>query len=304
VRLLSALPLRQRPRLVTTDAEFHTIRRQLQRLEEEGLEVVRVPATPHLGLAERLSDAVDDRTCLVLVSSVLYTTGRMVFGLDRVLDTCRFHGAELLIDAYHHLNVVPFSLKGMRLNGAFVVGGGYKYCQLGEGNAFLRFPRDRRLRPAVTGWFAEFDLLEQAVRSDQVGYGSGPGRMAGSTYDPTSHYRAAEVFAFFGRLGLEPGFLRKVSQHQIGLLAAEFDDLGLDPGLIRRPEVPLVQIAGFLVLETDRAAELTRRLRRRGVFVDSRGHHLRLGPAPYLDDEQLRETIALLGEEVTALSSE
>src|SRR5690348_13965696 len=29
VRFLSALPLRARPRLVTTDAEFHTVRRQL-----------------------------------------------------------------------------------------------------------------------------------------------------------------------------------------------------------------------------------------------------------------------------------
>jgi len=33
VRLLSALPLRTRPRLVTTDGEFHSIRRQLDRLE-------------------------------------------------------------------------------------------------------------------------------------------------------------------------------------------------------------------------------------------------------------------------------
>ena len=29
---------------------------------------------------------------------------------------------------------------------AFVVGGGYKYCQLGEGNAFLRFPPGCELR--------------------------------------------------------------------------------------------------------------------------------------------------------------
>jgi kynureninase len=32
IRFLSALPLRARPRLVTTDGEFHTIRRQLDRL--------------------------------------------------------------------------------------------------------------------------------------------------------------------------------------------------------------------------------------------------------------------------------
>src|SRR5262245_17180869 len=38
-RWLSALPLLQRPRLVTTDGEFHTVRRQVDRLAEAGLVV-------------------------------------------------------------------------------------------------------------------------------------------------------------------------------------------------------------------------------------------------------------------------
>ena len=45
-RLLSALPLRARPRLVSTDGEFHTLARQLARLREEGLDVALVPARP------------------------------------------------------------------------------------------------------------------------------------------------------------------------------------------------------------------------------------------------------------------
>src|SRR5918993_755997 len=60
-RLLSALPLRQRPRLVTTDGEFHTIRRQLDRLSEEGIDIVKVPVSPGYTLAERLAAAVKER---------------------------------------------------------------------------------------------------------------------------------------------------------------------------------------------------------------------------------------------------
>ena len=60
VRLLSALPIRTRPRFVTTDGEFHSIRRQMDRLEEEGLTVVRVPEAPLESLPARLSAAVDD----------------------------------------------------------------------------------------------------------------------------------------------------------------------------------------------------------------------------------------------------
>src|SRR2546430_12000533 len=69
VRFLSALPLGKRPQLVTTDAEFHTIRRQLDRLAEEGIEVIKVPSMPAATLAERLAITIDDRTAAVLVSA-------------------------------------------------------------------------------------------------------------------------------------------------------------------------------------------------------------------------------------------
>src|SRR5688500_11489947 len=45
-RLLSALPLHDRRRLITTDGEFHTIRRQLDRLAEERVDVVKIAARP------------------------------------------------------------------------------------------------------------------------------------------------------------------------------------------------------------------------------------------------------------------
>src|SRR5436190_18722464 len=50
-RWLSALPIRERRRIVTTTGEFHTIRRQLNRLAEEEIEVVKVTARPVLELA-------------------------------------------------------------------------------------------------------------------------------------------------------------------------------------------------------------------------------------------------------------
>lgn len=297
VRLLSALPLRTRPRLVTTDGEFHTIRRQLDRLEEEGIEVLRVPEAPLESLASRLSRAVDDRTALVLVSAVFFDTGRIARGLGDVAASCRRHGSALLVDAYHALNVVPFSVAGEELGDAFVVGGGYKYCQLGEGNCFLRIPPGTGLRPVVTGWYSEFTALEERQQGKRVVYGHGGDRFAGATYDPTSHYRAAAVFDFFREQGLTARRLREVSQHQIGLLASEFDALDLDPAVISRDRGSrLSEVGGFLALRSPVATSLTRRLRERGAWTDARGEVLRLGPAPYLSDRQLRDAIALLGE--------
>ncbi|HEY6110597.1 MAG TPA: hypothetical protein VIV56_16965, partial [Gemmatimonadales bacterium] len=301
VRFLSALPLGKRPRLVTTDGEFHTVRRQLDRLSEEGIEVVRVPARPVNLLAERLARMVTDRTAAVLVSAVLYENAHIVPHLEVALQACRRFGAELLVDAYHALNVVPFSLVTERLESAYVVGGGYKYCQLGEGNAFLRMPPDCALRPVITGWYSEFALLSSPPVSGPVPYGPGPARFAGATYDPTSHYRAAAVFDFFEEQGLTPRLLREVSRHQVGLLAQEFDRLDLDRTVITRDRrsVPLEATGGFLAFYAPRAGEISQALRQRGVWTDYRGDTLRLGPAPYLSDAQLRDAVARL-EEVVA----
>jgi len=293
VRLLSALPLRDRRRLVTTDGEFHSIRRQLDRLAEEGIEVVKVTADPVDTLAERLAAEIDDRTACALVSSVLFGSGLIVPGLHAVADACATHGAEMLIDAYHSLGVVPFDLNGVE--GAFVLGGGYKYLQLGEGNCFLRVPPGCTMRPVVTGWFAEFAELAAMRVPGEVPYGVGAARFAGSTFDPTSQYRAAAVLDFFDAQGLGVDFLRTVSQHQVGLLADTFTALDLDPDVVAlQHDVPIAHRAGFLALRAPNAGGLYERLLDRGVRTDSRGTVLRFGPAPYLSDAQLVQSMEVL----------
>jgi kynureninase len=303
-RFLSALPLDRRPRLVTTDGEFHTLRRQMDRLSEvTWCEVVKVAARPVATLAERLVATLDDLTAAVLVSSVLFETAEIVPGLAALAAACTRRGAELLVDAYHQLNVVSCDLAADGLAGAFVVGGGYKYCQLGEGNCFLRVPPgSERHRPLLTGWFSEFARLTHKSAGD-VPYGEGAARWAGSTYDPASHYRGARVFEYFGQRGLTPALLRQVSQHQVGRLASGFDALDNDPALVARDRsVPLEGIGGFLALRTPRAAELSRALRARDVWTDHRGDVLRLGPGPYLSDAQLDLAIAALGETTQGIS--
>lgn len=297
VRWLSALPLAAKPRLVTTDGEFHTLRRQLTRLAEAGLEVVRVAAQPVETLAERLAAAIDERTAAVLTSAVFFETARIVPHLSELAAECRRRQTPLLIDTYHALGVLPFALPALGLDSALVTGGGYKYLQLGEGNAFLRLPRGLDLRPVDTGWFAEFWTKTGNKSWDQVDYAPGAAALAGATYDPTSHYRAARVFDFFVEQQLTPAFLRQVSQHQVGLLARAFDALHLPETVLRRERsTPLESIAGFLALDTPAAQLLAEKLLVKGVLCDARGRSLRLGPAPYLSDAQLERAVEILGE--------
>ncbi|GAB3739847.1 kynureninase [Amycolatopsis oliviviridis] len=300
IRFLSAMDLPRRPRLVTTDGEFHTLRRQLGRLAEEGVEVVRVPASPVSTLAERVAAEVTEDTAAVLVSAVLFETSRLVPGLAHLADVCLSKSVNLVVDAYHALGVVPFALHDLGLTNAWVLGGGYKYLQLGEGNCFLRMPAHaQELRPVVTGWYAEFGALADERRPGQVAYAAGSDRFAGATYDPTSHYRGARVFRFFAEQGLTPEFLREVSRHQVGFLAEGFDKLGLPEDVVTRDrETPLDRIGGFLSLRCADAGALQAALAERGVRTDSRGAYLRFGPAPYLSDSQLDSSLRVLREVV------
>lgn len=297
VRFLSGLPLKKHPRLVTTDGEFHSLRRQLERLGEEGIAIVRVPAHPVASLSERMRKEVTPDTAAVLLSAVLFETSEIVPGLGSLAGACRGAGVELLIDAYHALNVIPFQIPTLGLTSAYVVGGGYKYCQLGEGNCFLRFPSDTLMRPVITGWYSEFEQLESKT-AGRVQYGGGPARFAGSTYDPTSHYRAAEVFRFFSDQQLTPERLRELNKRQIGKLAHGFDELALDPKVITRVVHGLDGIAGFLALRAPEAIGLAKALRAKGVYADARHDVLRLGPAPYVTEEQLDQALHALAEAV------
>jgi kynureninase len=108
-------------------------------------------------------------------------------------------------------------------------------------------------------------------------------RFAGATYDPTSHYRAARVFDFFAEHGLTPETLRENYVRQTTLLAEALGARG------RREE-----FGGFLALEVPEAEDVSRRLADAGVLTDSRGGWLRLGPAPYVTDDQLARAAELV----------
>ena len=81
---------------------------------------------------------------------------------------------------------------------------------------------------------------------------------------------------------------------QVASLEREFEALDVSPAVARIEKVPPERRAGFLAVRTSRASELAQALRHASVFADSRGDILRLGPAPYVSDEQLYAAIATL----------
>ncbi len=300
VRLLSGLISTRSARILTTDREFYSARRQFLRLAEAGMQIDFLPADPAQDVGARLAERVTGATSCVYISTVFFDNARIAGGLGELGAACRREGVPLILDVYHHLNVVPFSLRKLELEDAYAVGGGYKYCQLGEGNAFLRYPPECDLRPVITGWYSDFaSLTGDATGSIRYGVED---RFAGATYDPTSNYRAACVFAFFAEQDLDADLLRRINQRQMARLIAGIDALDLDPALLSRDrDVDLEELGGFLALTIPQAEEVRSGMAARGVAVDSRQDVVRLGPAPYLSATQIDDAVATLNEVVAGL---
>src|SRR5262249_61389721 len=76
-RLLSALPVTRRPRVLTSDAEFHSFERQIARLaEDELITVDRVASEPADSFPLRFrAAAAEGRHDLIFISQVFYNSG-------------------------------------------------------------------------------------------------------------------------------------------------------------------------------------------------------------------------------------
>jgi selenocysteine lyase/cysteine desulfurase len=165
----------------------------------------------------------------------------------------------------------------------------------------LRVPPGCALRPVYTGWFAGFDELEAARTSGRrVSYGAvGATRFAGSTFDPTSTFRARAVARFFDAHGMTVDALRATSLAQTSRILAAAQTI--ERARVATPTADADR-AGFVALRTgaDRAAAIVRALRAENVYADARGDLLRLGPAPYVTDAEIDRGMALVARALTA----
>jgi selenocysteine lyase/cysteine desulfurase len=292
-RLLTCLPLARGPRIVTTTSEFYSMRRQLARLEEEGVRVAWVDARPREALADRILEALTPGTSMLAMSAVLFDDAYVVPRLGEILARAVEIGAVTLVDAYHAFNVVPLAW-GPAKDAIYVTAGSYKYSGFGEGLCWLRVPKGCALRPVYTGWFANFGALSN-VGAGEVVYGPGGMRFAGATFDASAVYRASAVLAHWDRFGLDVPRLRAVSVRQTRRILARFDARGRGADVISPRDDD--RRGGFVVARAPGAEAVVARLRARGVLVDARNETVRLGPAPYLTDDEIdRGTDAVIDE--------
>lgn len=297
VSWLSCFDLKNKPKIITTTGEFHSMSRQLKRLDEEYLDITEVSHTDDQQLLEAIKNELDENTSAVMISRIYFETAEINTKISEIARVCRDAGVPLMIDDYHGTNVVPLSVRDEVLEDCFILIGGYKYLQWGEANCFLRFPKSFDLRPVITGWFASFETLDQPQTGGPVQFDDGDQRFATATYDPISQFRAAEVVNFFRKQGLTPDVLHQQYQSQVEYLTDLFEEKNKGRYKIERSQHrPMEETGGFLSLKSPHARTLRANLLAKGIFTDARDQILRLGPAPYTTSKQCEEVINELFE--------
>ena len=282
-------------RVLSTDGEFHSFRRQAQRWVEAGEIALTLVESDAPDFAERfLATARKGHFDLVFVSHVFFKSGLVFDRVWELAELARPEGPWVAVDGYHGFRAVPTDLATVA-DRLFYIAGGYKYAMAGEGAAFLHAPPGFGPRPALTGWYAEFGDLEGPPGG--VGYARDAGRFMGATFDPSGLYR----FVAAGRMLEAEGLTTSaIAAHVRGLQRVLLDRIvagaagPLKDAAVLNPPGQGPQ-ARFLALRHPSAQAWKQALAALGVVVDVRDDVLRIGLSIYHDEGDLEAFCAACG---------
>ncbi len=286
-RLLTALPKNKKLRILTTDSEFYSFDRQINRFaENENVEIVKVATLPFETFHERFCDELAKSSWhLVFFSHVFFNSG-LVSDFEKIVQAVCDENTLIVVDGYHGFMAVPTDLSRTQ-DRIYYLTGSYKYAQGGEGCCFITVPSTARLRPEYTGWFAEVEKLSAV--GNEVGYPIGALQLAGSTMDFTPLYRLIAVLDLFKQEGLSTQVIHTHIQMCQDKFLQHLDQLKHE--WINRDTLICDKLSNhghfltFQLPSTEKCSEVFAQLKSAGILTDSRGSRLRFGFGLYHDGD-------------------
>jgi kynureninase len=269
----------RRNRVVYEEGNFPSVRYLYQ--AQPDIEVVAVPA------GELLVDAIDERTLLVPISHVLFKTAE-IQDAAAIAARARDVGAHVVLDAYQSAGIVPVDVTALGVS--FAVGGSVKWLCGGPGNGWLYVRPDLidELEPTLVGWQAH---ARPFGFEPELEYAEGVARFLTGTPNVPALYAATAGYDAIEEIGV--GRIRENSVRQTTLLIDLLDKAGFEVGSPRAP----ARRGGTVTVLVPEFEALHKELGERGILCDFRPDvGLRLGPHFFNTDEELRYTVAQIGE--------
>jgi kynureninase len=282
--LASAFDYGRRNRVIVAELDFPTV--AYQWMVRPGVELVRIPSDDGVSTdPQRVADAIDDRTAVVAISHVYFTTGA-IQRMDGIAEAARRHGALFLVDAYQSAGQLPIDVQALGADA--LVTGPLKWLLGGPGLAYLCVRAEwwQRLRPTTTGWFAArdqfaFDIHHFEFRDDARRFELGTPAL------PTVH-SALGGQSIIDDIGM-PAIRRRNSELTEYLLA------GLDAAGFRvRGAAAPADRSALVMIRHDDPAGAVAQLAEQGIIVDARPGYVRVSPHFYNTRDELDAFVAAL----------
>lgn len=280
----SAFDYSKRRRIVLAELDFPTV--AYQWMVRPGVEVVRVPSDDGVSIdPERMAAAIDERTAIVSISHVFFTTGA-IQEMRPIAEAARRHGAFFIIDAYQSAGQVPIDVR--ELGADALVTGPLKWLMGGPGLAYL-YVRDewlRTLEPTVTGWFAaraqfDFDIHHFEFRDDARRFELGTPAL------PTVH-SALGGQDIIDQIGVVP--IRERNSDLTEHLLVRLEENGLH----FRGAADAAARSALVMIPHDDPARAVRRLADHDIIVDSRPGYVRVSPHFYNSHDEVDRFVDVL----------
>ncbi len=274
VALSCVRPDRAKRTIVCTAMDFPSAVYLYKGQRDLGFDLHVVPALEDLSVpAERIAEAIDDRTAVVCLSHVLFRSSYIVDPAP-VIEKAHAVGAMVVLDGYQSAGIIPVDVAALGVD--FFVGGCLKWLCGGPGNAFLYTAPwvKAQTRPRLTGWLSRtapfaFDIDATEVRGD------GMAMMNGTPAIP-AYYAALPGLEIIREVGVDR--IRAASRGMTRRLLDLVDAAGFRSVASRDPE----RLAGTVAVDVPDAARVAATLNARDFVVDYRpGVGVRLSPHFY-----------------------
>jgi kynureninase len=289
--LLSALDFSPpRNRVVIEAGIFPSVYYVLRGMLPPEAELVMVPSPDggHTVNEERIADAIDERTRLVLMSHVLFRSAA-ILDVAAVAVRARQVGALSIVDGYHATGIIPVDAGAIGAD--FYLSGVLKWMCGGPGGVFLQARPEhlRALRPRLTGWMAhrrpfDFEVADIEYRDDAF-------RFLNGTPSIPCLYAMQPGIDMIQAAGVSR--IREKSQRQTAMILEHAQRRGW---AVRTPLEPAAR-GGTAVVDPPHAYGISRELIARSILVDFRkSSGIRISPHFYNSDGEVLAALAAIDE--------
>jgi selenocysteine lyase/cysteine desulfurase len=276
--------------VVSLAGEFPSNRIPWEALSSQGVALRLAPLDGDFDDPEsRLFALCDERTRLLSVSSVQYTTG-LRLDLDRIGAFCRERGILFCVDAIQSLGALSFDVQACGAD--FVVADGHKWMLGPEGLAlfYCRAELRERLRLQQFGWHmvehrGDYDRLDWQPATDARRFECGSPNMLGIHALHASLSLLLEV-------GIE--YVARQILRNTDYLYELYELSGFET-LSPKATLQRSGIASFRVPNQD-MARLHGALMQKGVICALRGGGIRFSPHFHTGSDHLERAVALVRE--------